>query len=308
MVPYNLPKLGHNPAWYPEAVTFANQSVLGNDPRGIFIDSDNAVYYANYHQNQIFIWPSNGASMQTINTGIIFYHSTLFVAMNKDVYVSNGNEIVRVDRWTNNGTVVHLVATFNQTCFGLFIDVNNTLYCAVPAQNQVRSISLNSNTNISAGVAGTGVRGSAPDQLNNPWDIFVGTNFDLYIADASNGRIQLFRPGCVNGTTVAGNGIPSNLQLSLPTGIVLDADNFLFIADNEHNRIIRAGSSSYQCIAGCSGASGSNSNQLHSPISLRFDSHGNIYVADEHNNRTQKFMLSTNSCGEYISGDRSKYG
>ena len=194
--------------------------------------------------------------------------------------------------------IVYFVTRFNGNCFGLFIDINNTLYCSLRYQNQVASTSLYNNTNISTIIAGTGTGGFSSAELQWPWGIFVDINFDLYVADSINNRIQLFRLGQQNGSTVAGQGIPNSLTLNLPTDVILDADGYLFIADNVNNRIMRSGANDFYCVAGCSGSIGSAANQLYKPYSLRFDGHGNIYVADEYNYRIQKFMLETNTCGK----------
>ena len=207
-------------------------------------------------------------------------------------------EAGRVDRLLSNGTSGEPVAKFNGTCFGLFIDLNNTLYCSMNAQHKIASISLNDFTNVSTIVAGTGGSGPSSDQLDNPWGIFVDIKFDMYVADAGNHRIQRFRPGSLNGTTVAQNGTPNGLSLNYPTDIILDGDGYMYIADNNNHRIIRAGPNDSRCIAGCSGVNGSSPSQLNVPYSLRFDSRGNIYVADENNHRIQKFMFLTNSCSE----------
>jgi hypothetical protein len=118
------------------------------------------------------------------------------------------------------------------------------------------------------------------------------------VADAGNSRIQLFRPGQKNGTTVAGNGIPQGLILSWPTDVVLDADGYLFIADNYNHRIIRSESDKFECIVGCNNHSGTASNELNKPYAIRFDSYGNLYVADEFNDRIQKFTIVTSFCGK----------
>ena len=181
----------------------------------------------------------------------------------------------------------------------MFIDLNDNLYCSLYDQHRVTLVSLNSSTGNAVTMAGTGVFGSSSGQLTNPWGIFVDTNFDLCVADTGNHRIQRFRSGQMNGTTVAGLGTPSNLTLNNPTDVILDGNGYMYIADNDHHRVVRVGSADYRCIAGCGGISGSDSSQLHKPYSLRFDNLGNIYVADEDNHRIQKFMLSTNSCGTY---------
>jgi hypothetical protein len=51
-------------------------------------------------------------------------------------------------------------------------------------------------------------------------------------------------------------------------------------------------------VVGCSGSSGSASNQLNSPWSLGFDTVGNLFVMDRGNARIQKFMVINGSCGK----------
>ena len=184
------------------------------------------------------------------------------------------------------------------SCFGLFVDISDTVYCSMYSRHQVVKRWLNDNTNVSTTVAGNGTAGSLSNQLVLPVGIFVDTNFDLYVADNGNNRIQLFKLGQLNGITVAGTGsLNTTITLRYPTAVVLDADKYLFIVDKQNNRIIGSDSKGFRCIVGCSG-SGAASNQLTTPEMLWFDSYGNLFVADRGNNRIQKFFLYTNSCGK----------
>jgi DNA-binding beta-propeller fold protein YncE len=159
---------------------------------------------------------------------------------------------------------------------------------------------LSDNATTLTTVAGTGNCSSASNMLCGPYGIFVDTNFDLYVADCRNNRIQLFRSGQLTATTVAGiSSSTTTISLICPTGIVLDADKYLFIVDNDNHRIVGSSLNGFRCLVGCSGSYGSASNQLSYPFSLSFDSYGNIFVTDQDNNRTQKFLLSTNSCGKH---------
>jgi len=225
---------------------------------------------------------------------------SVFATTNGNIYVDSGiNSTSGVDVWTYNANTSVAAMYVGQECFGLFVDINDILYCSMRDIHQIVSKSLNSVADTLTVAAGIGCPGSASDMLNLPSGIFVDINLTLYVADCGNDRIQLFQSDPFNGTTVAGNGSGATIALNCPTGIVLDGDNYLFIVDSGNNRIIRSESNGFQCIAGCSRSSGSASNQLNNPWSLSFDSYGNIFVTDRDNNRIQKFILSTNSCGTY---------
>ena len=140
--------------------------------------------------------------------------------------VDNGYPNARVERWTLNGTRLPPLLSGCSRCFGLFIDINNDLYCSQFDRDQVVRKSLNNLDNTLAIVAGTGCTGSTSDMLNSPYGIFVTIQLDLYVADYWNDRVQLFRSGEMNATTVAGNGSVRTIALHGPTGVVLDADGY----------------------------------------------------------------------------------
>ena len=134
--------------------------------------------------------------------------------------------------------------------------------------------------------------------LHNPRGIFVDINFDLYVADCSNNRVQLFQLGQSNALTVAGSTAPGTITLSCPIAIVLDADKYLFIVDAGYNRVVGSGPNGFRCVVGCSGG-GAAANQLNNPWSLSFDSYGNLYVADQGNSRIQKFIVLNKTLGKF---------
>jgi hypothetical protein len=161
---------------------------------------------------------------------------------------------------------------------------------------KVIAISLNGGANTTTTAAGTGISGSASNQLKFPNGIVVDLNRTLYVADWGNNRIQRFWYGQLNATTVAGTGATGTITLNGPTGVMVDANGYLYIADYNNYRIVGQGPYGFQCVVGCSGSSGSSPSQLYEPQNLGFDSYGNIYVADSGNNRIQEFLLTNNSC------------
>lgn len=223
----------------------------------------------------------------------------LFVARNGDIYVDNGNN-GSVVKWTINTTNSIFVMNVTSRCFSLFIDINNTLYCSLDAEHQVISKSLTTNSTNASMIAGTGVSGSTSAMLNQPKGIFVDTNFNLYVADCGNNRVQQFPFGQSTGITQAGNGLSGAITLNCPTGITLDADGYLFIVDSNNNRIIGSGPNGFRCVVGCSNSSGSASDQLDYPQNLAFDNFGNLFVVDQNNSRIQKFFLIPGPCSKFI--------
>ncbi|CAF3833859.1 unnamed protein product, partial [Adineta steineri] len=271
-IPYNQPKIDYNATWDHCGITFANKCILPTKPHGIFIDSNDSIYIANYEKDWILMLSKEGNILERRLIVKLFEYTSLFVTLNGDIYFESGNERGRIEKLKSNSTNSKFVTKFSRNCYGLFVDIRNTLYCSIQYEHRVVKILLDSDINTTITVAGASSEGLGPDQLNHPWGIFVDVNFNLYVADASNNRIQFFRQGELNGTTVAGNNIPNNLTLIFPTDVILDTEGSLYIADNGNHRIIRVGNGTFQCVVGCTGKSGSASNELNKTYGLRFDS------------------------------------
>jgi hypothetical protein len=265
---------------------------------GIFVDINNTVYAAAFSLNQVKVWLENSTTPTRIISRRLSNPMGLFVKTTGDIYVNNGANR-RVDMWALNAEESVSVMTAGGECNGLFIDINNTLYCSMSNLHKVVKRSLNSSSIIPIIAAGTGSAGSTSNQLDQPFGIFVDTNFDLYVADCKNNRIQRFSSGQSNGITVAGNGTSAPITLNCPRGIMLDGDGYLFIVHDDY-RIIYSGLNGFRCVGGCSGTSSSTSSQMSKLRGLAFDSYGNIFVTDFTNGRILKFILATNSCGERV--------
>ena len=223
----------------------------------------------------------------------------LFLLPTGDMYTSNLDHS-QVYRWIHATATVEIVTQFSATCTSIFVSVQNVIYCSMPAYDRIVTKLMYDESDLMTVVAGSGVKGSAANMLVNPQGIFVNTNLDLYVADTSNDRIQLFRSNTVKGTTIA--GIPNTISLNNPTSVVLDANNYIYILDTGYNRIVSGTSNGFRCIVSC-GEESDSSNQLTYPSSMAFDSFGNLYVTDSDNDRVQKFLLSKNTFGEFNRSD-----
>ncbi|CAF4067561.1 unnamed protein product [Adineta steineri] len=292
---YSQPTFCSNATWSVNAVTFASSSTIGLLPYGIFIDGINTVYVPNRVTNTILSWPQWSTSSTSKSYTNLSNPFSLFMSINGDTYIDNGYLYGRVDKYTFNTSNRVTVMNINGSCYGLFIDTSNNLYCSLKNLHQVVKLLLNNGTTIPTIAAGNGSAGSLSTMLNSPQGIYVDSNLNLYIADCANNRIQFVQTGQLNGVTIAGNGSSANIILNYPTGIVLDSNGYLFIVDSYNHRIVASSYYGFRCIVGCSGG-GSSASQLSFPQSMAFDSYGNMYVTDRNNSRVQQFTLQNNSC------------
>ncbi len=158
---------------------------------------------------------------------------------------------------------------------------------------------------VATSVAGGNGMGNTSAQLNLPMGSFVDNKGNIYIADAVNHRIQLWKPGDLIGTTIAGGKGEGNAsdQLNYPTSVYVDFQGNIYVADQNNHRIqyFPSGSTKGNTVAGGSGA-GNSTFQLNFPTGVYVDAIGNIYIADAGNHRVQKWGVGARSV-KTVAGD-----
>ena len=119
-------------------------------------------------------------------------------------------------------------------------------------------------------IAGTGTAGSSGDggqatsaQLNRPRGVAIDAQGNVYVADENAHRVRKVSGGII--TTVAGTGTAgfsgdggqaTSAQLKGPTGVAVDAQGNLYIADYGNNRIRKVSGGIISTVAG-TGTAGS---------------------------------------------------
>jgi uncharacterized protein (TIGR03437 family) len=156
-------------------------------------------------------------------------------------------------------------------------------------------------------VAGNGTPGFSGDngpatsaQLNTPLGVAVDSAGSVYIADRNNHRIRKVSGGVI--TTVAGNGTQgfsgdngpaTSAELNYPGGVAVDSTGNVYIADNYNQRVRKVSGGVITTVAGNGtvGFSGDNGPAISAqlvPDAVAVDSAGNLYVADNYNNRVRE--------------------
>jgi tripartite motif-containing protein 71 len=134
-------------------------------------------------------------------------------------------------------------------------------------------------------------RSAAPGRLNLPYDVAPDALGNVYVADTHNHRIQEFsRTGkLIRRWGSLGSG---PRQFNQPRGIAVDPFGNVWVADHQNRRVEKY---SYDGRLlgvfgrnGGDGTYGGGVGEFHSPRGLSADAAGNIYVADDVNNRIVK--------------------
>jgi sugar lactone lactonase YvrE len=194
-----------------------------NAPAGVFVDSTGNIYIADTGNHRIRKIASNGV----ITT----------VAGDGDAGFAGDDSLATA-------------ASLNAPA-GVFVDSAGNIYIADTGNHRIRRISAADST-IST-VAGSGTPGFGGDggdpktsNLTFPQQVWAA-NGAVYIADRFNHRIRRINPGGDitslggDGTTgFAGDGQAANRsRLSSPSGLYLDGQGRLFVADTGNHRIRR---------------------------------------------------------------------
>ena len=198
---------------------------------------------------------------------------------------------------------------------GAAVDGAGNLYIGDYFNNRVRKVTAS--TGVITTVAGTGTFGYNGDgeaatsaELSDPEGVAVDGAGNLYIADHAGNRVQKVSASSGAIATVAGTGTAgqsgdggpaTSAELNAPAGLAVDGAGNLYIADWVNNRIRRVSASTGLITtvagtgtAGYSGDGGAaTSAELNFASGIAVDSVGNLYIADEDNNRIREVAVGT---------------
>ena len=207
---------------------------------------------------------------------------------------------------------------------GIAISPNGDIYIARRAHNVISRIDSKGMLTNVAGSGHSGYSGDCGSALKAKMNVPAGLAFDgkgnLYIADRANHRVRkVNKKGII--TTVAGNGTAgfsgdggpaTKASLNLPSGIVVDNQGNLYIADRSNNRVRVVNSKGIIKTFAGNGQNGYHGDNmpavkatLDKPFGLALDKHNNLYIADRGNNRVRK--VDSSGMISSVAGDGGFY-
>ena len=224
-------------------------------------------------------------------------------------------------RWGKHGSAEGELDTPS----GLASDRDGSVYVADTYNHRVQKFTADGRF-----LSGFGSRGDGPGEFDMPWGLTVDTDGQVYVADWRNDRIQKFSPDgshlAAFGSPGRGDG-----EFHRPSGVAVDANGYIYVSDwgNERVQILDSEGGFIQSIRGEStlstwaanflkineeeGAARSRANlepeieyfvdEPHeesshieklfwSPVSVKLDPSGNLYVTESNRHRIQIFKPS----------------
>ena len=173
---------------------------------------------------------------------------------------------------------------------GIAIAPNGELYVADAMNHRIQRFSADGLLISKWGSFAAAPEGGAapPGTFNEPWDVAVGPDGSVYVADTWNHRIQRFT---AEGEYLSSfgsfgqTGEPSAFWG--PRAIAIDNDGRLFVADTGNKRIAIFDAEGNSI--GQFGGFGLQLGGLDEPVGIDLDAEGRVYVADTWNQRIQVF-------------------
>lgn len=277
------------------ATIYGQQSVFAgpgpfNYVTGLIVESDGALYAANYGDHRInkvsptgnvsiFAGPlvvEAGAIDGPANTARFAAPDALSRDAAGNIYVSDmGNQLIRkitpdgtVSTFAGNGSVgaadnaTGTLASFN-TPRGMAQDAAGNIYLADQGNNLIRKISPSGAVTTVAGKAGIGFsNGNAVTaQFNSPTAVGIDDAGNLYVSDSQNGAIRKITPDGTVSTIATGLNFPRELRA--------DATGNIYVVEQNSDRL---------SVISPAGAVTRVATGFNSPIGLVLDGKGSLYV------------------------------
>ncbi len=187
------------------------------------------------------------------------------------------------------------------TPLGLARDLSGNWYFADSQNVRVRRISPQGNIST---FAGAGQNALSPGsqatsiRLGSPTSVALDSFGNLYFSDTAANRIRRVAPDgtiiTIAGADAAGlqgdDGPASRALLNNPTGIAIDSENSLYVADTGNNRIRKITQIGQISTVAGGGSSTDDSGtglaaKLTQPLAVAADKNGNVYIAETGANR-----------------------
>lgn len=321
-----------------------------NAPRGLAVDSSGDVFIADTGNNVVREVTAAGQIQTVAGTGtpgfsgdggpatqaLLQAPTGVAVDGSGNLYIADsGNHLVRevttdgnINTFAGNQSAAFSGDNGAATAAGLHdpqdvaLGSNGTVYIVDTGNAAIRAVTSGTITTV-AGDAAVGYAGdggvATKATMYGPLAMAVDSSGNLYVSEFGNNVIRMVNAKGTISTVVgtgkagfAGDGsTATKANLNLPSGVAVDSQGNIYIADTWNSRIRKVTSGNINTVAGngvvsYSGDGGlATAAQLNGPRGVAADAAGNLYIADSRNAVVRK--ASKDGAISTISGNALVY-
>ncbi len=198
---------------------------------------------------------------------------------------------------------------------GLAFDSSGNLWVADAFNSRILEFKAPFTSGMSASLVlgqlsfGSSTAGTSASELAAPVDLAFDSSGNLWVADALNNRVLVFAPPFTIGESaslvIGQSFFTSNARaitqtgLDTPSSLAFDRSGNLWVGDEANNRVLEfakpfSNSMSASLVLGQSGFTSNvpttSATGMANPLGLAFDASGNLWVADNSNNRLLEYQ------------------
>ena len=184
---------------------------------------------------------------------------------------------------------------------GAVVDASGNIYIADQFNNKIKKIATDGTvtTLAGSGVAGSADGAAADASFNEPSDLVIDKQGNLYVADLAGNKIRKITPAGIV-STFAGSGIlgfadgtGTAAGINQPNHLAIDNAGNLYVSDYGNNRIRKITPAGVVSTIAGTGALGAVNGPgatatFNGPFGICIDGAGNVYVSDVYNSLIRK--------------------
>jgi PKD repeat protein len=266
-------------------------------PGGVWVDAPGNMYIADYDNNRIRKVNTNGIISTIAGNG--------YGAPGSGGFSGDGGAATNAELYYAQNVAV---------------DASGNVYIDDLFNSRIRKVNT---SGIISTLAGNGAKAYSGDggaataaELYNPDGLTVDASGNVYISDNGNNRIRKVNSSGII-STIAGNGASgfkgdggpaTAAELSGPGGVAIEANGNFYLNDAGNSRIRMINTSGVITTIAGNGATGYSGDggpataaELSYPDGVGVDLYGNVYIADEANNRIR--MVNTSGIITTVAGN-----
>ena len=132
-----------------------------------------------------------------------------------------------LSKWGTHGTAEGELDTPS----GIAVDDQDNFYVSDAHNHRIQKFTAGGRF-----IMGFGSKGDGVEQLSTPWGVTLDAKGDVYVADWGNDSIQKFSPDGVHLAKYGSSGVGDG-EFRRPSGVAVDGEGYIYVADWGNQRV-----------------------------------------------------------------------